>query len=192
MTGYLKRLQALNTGNMRSKGSEQTAKSTLRTLFTSLSAHKTCFSADPGQPSDKAPGAAMTEQERAAVLRWLASIGETDPGTIAAVLERCSQDAGARCYFVGRAAEAHALPTSEAYEEQSAIMEFDAGLSRPEAEHAAALDVGCVTCAHFARPGLSAGYCGGRDDLPRAYGENHPLRKLPSDRGAACKERRLT
>ena len=134
----------------------------------------------------------MTEQERAAVLRWLAHIGEADPGTIAVVLARCERDQGARAYFVGRAAEAPALPTCEAFEERAAIMEFDAGLSRPEAEEAAALDVGCVTCAHFARPGLSAGYCGGRDDLPRAYGENHPLRKLPSDRGAACKERRLT
>ena len=46
---------------------------------------------------------------------------------------------------------------------------------------------GCKTCRHRKRPGLSAGYCGGgRDDLPGAYGINHPLRKLPDDQGAGC------
>ena len=44
----------------------------------------------------------------------------------------------------------------------------------------------CPDCQHFARPGLSAGYCSGRDDLPLAYGDNHPLRRLPADRGASC------
>ena len=44
----------------------------------------------------------------------------------------------------------------------------------------------CPDCQHLARPGLSAGYCGGRDDLPLAYGENHPLRQLPANRGASC------
>ena len=44
----------------------------------------------------------------------------------------------------------------------------------------------CPDCQHFARPGKSDGYCGGRDDLPLAYGENHPLRRLPADRGASC------
>lgn len=44
----------------------------------------------------------------------------------------------------------------------------------------------CSDCQHFARPGKSDGYCGGRDDLPPAYGENHPLRRLPADRGASC------
>jgi len=44
----------------------------------------------------------------------------------------------------------------------------------------------CVECQHFARPGKSEGYCGGRDDLPPAYGANHPLRRLPADGGASC------
>ena len=44
----------------------------------------------------------------------------------------------------------------------------------------------CPDCQHFARPGKSDGYCSGRDDLPLAYGENHPLRRLPADRGASC------
>lgn len=44
----------------------------------------------------------------------------------------------------------------------------------------------CKTCRHLKRPGLSAGYCGGRDDLPPAYGPLHPLRRLPDDGGASC------
>lgn len=44
----------------------------------------------------------------------------------------------------------------------------------------------CKTCRHLKRPGLSAGYCGGRDDLPPAYTPGHPLRRLPNDGGASC------
>ncbi|MBX3678548.1 MAG: hypothetical protein KF710_00040 [Rhodocyclaceae bacterium] len=44
----------------------------------------------------------------------------------------------------------------------------------------------CWACRHCKRPGLSAGYCGGRDDLPPAYGLYHPLRKLPADQGTSC------
>lgn len=46
----------------------------------------------------------------------------------------------------------------------------------------------CRCCQHFARPGKSDGYCGGRDDLPLAYGANHPLRQLPADGGASCSQ----
>jgi len=84
--------------------------------------------------------------------------------------------------------KAEAVEPCEAFEERAAIMEFDAGLPRAEAERLAALDAGCITCTNYARPGLSGGYCGGRDDLPRAYGENHPLRRLPDDQCATCKE----
>jgi hypothetical protein len=44
----------------------------------------------------------------------------------------------------------------------------------------------CYGCQHFARPGLSDGYCAGREDLPHAYGPGHPLRGLPVDGGATC------
>jgi hypothetical protein len=47
-------------------------------------------------------------------------------------------------------------------------------------------DRSCQSCHHFSRPGLSEGYCAGRDDLPHAYGAGHPLRKLPSDSGLSC------
>lgn len=45
----------------------------------------------------------------------------------------------------------------------------------------------CRTCRHLGRPGLSAGYCGGRDDLPLAYTAGHPLRSLPDDQGKNCR-----
>ena len=44
----------------------------------------------------------------------------------------------------------------------------------------------CRSCEHFARPGLSDGLCGGRPDLPPAFGPEHPLRQLPPDHGADC------
>ena len=45
----------------------------------------------------------------------------------------------------------------------------------------------CSTCRHRKRPGRAdPGYCSGRDDLPKAYGDHHPLRKLPADLGASC------
>lgn len=47
--------------------------------------------------------------------------------------------------------------------------------------------IACRDCAHFRRPGKSDGYCAGdREDLPRAYGDHHPLRKLPEDGGENC------
>ena len=47
----------------------------------------------------------------------------------------------------------------------------------------------CTTCKHRATVGIRAVYCGGgRDDLSKAYGINHPLRKLPRDGGATCEK----
>lgn len=63
---------------------------------------------------------------------------------------------------------------------------FDSSAHEPECS-ARARERGCSTCRHRKRPGLSAGYCGGgREDLPGAYGEDHPLRRLPDDQGASC------
>ena len=41
----------------------------------------------------------------------------------------------------------------------------------------------CYRCQHFTRPGLSDGYCTGREDLAHAYGFMHDL---PPDMGAWC------
>jgi len=62
---------------------------------------------------------------------------------------------------------------------------FDSSAHGPECS-ARASERGCSTCRHRKKPGLSAGYCSGRDDLPGPYGEHHPLRQLPDDMGATC------
>ena len=46
----------------------------------------------------------------------------------------------------------------------------------------------CQDCQHLRRPGRADGYCVARQDLPRAYGQNHPLRQLPEDRGRTCQQ----
>ena len=48
---------------------------------------------------------ALTAEEETAIRAWLALIEETDPATIAEVIDRCRSDADARDYFTGRAAE---------------------------------------------------------------------------------------
>lgn len=65
------------------------------------------------------------------------------------------------------------------------------GVSEGFAPSEKALEFVCRRCASFRRPGLSDGYCGGRDDLPPAYTPGHPLRQLPEDRGASCNLWRL-
>jgi hypothetical protein len=45
----------------------------------------------------------------------------------------------------------------------------------------------CDTCENSRKPGASR-YCCARPDLPPAYGEGHPLRKLPDDDGADCEQ----
>ena len=62
------------------------------------------------------------------------------------------------------------------------------GAERQPAPHKSICD---PSCAYFRHPGLSDGYCGGRDDLPHAYTAGHPLSHLPPDRGATCPAWRL-
>ena len=71
-------------------------------------------------------------------------------------------------------------PTFYARENGQAI-----GTPQPTEKNATAAHR-CKACAHYARPGMSAGYCAARHDLPLAYGPAHPLRKLPADAGAGC------
>lgn len=47
----------------------------------------------------------MNDADEAAILGWLARIGETDLVTIGEVIDRCRSDMEARQYFLGRARE---------------------------------------------------------------------------------------
>jgi hypothetical protein len=51
------------------------------------------------------PDAALTEGEERVIRAWLAAIGETDPTTIAEVIEGCQNNRDRRNYFLGRAKE---------------------------------------------------------------------------------------
>jgi hypothetical protein len=61
--------------------------------------------AEPFEPAITPPAAPLTASEEAAIRAWLALIGETDPATIAEVIDRCQRDAGTRSYFLRAAAE---------------------------------------------------------------------------------------
>jgi hypothetical protein len=60
--------------------------------------------AEPFTPTVRQPSAPLTASEETVIRAWLALIGETDPATIAEVIDRCQRDADARDYFTGRAA----------------------------------------------------------------------------------------
>lgn len=46
---------------------------------------------------------ANPKEEKTTIRAWLALIEETDPSTIAEVMDQCQRDADARDYFTGRA-----------------------------------------------------------------------------------------
>lgn len=68
-----------------------------------LEHYPNAVAAEPFTPSIRQPSAPLTASEEAAIRAWLALIEETDPATIAEVIERCQRDADARCYFIARA-----------------------------------------------------------------------------------------
>ncbi|MBA3034163.1 MAG: hypothetical protein KKF85_14275 [Gammaproteobacteria bacterium] len=68
-----------------------------------LDQHPDAIAAEPYDPIQRHPIARMTGDEEQAIRAWLALIEETDPATIADVLNQCQQDADARDYFIGRA-----------------------------------------------------------------------------------------
>ena len=59
--------------------------------------------AEPSTPTIRQPSAPMSAAQESAIRAWLALIEETDPTTVADVIERCRQDVNAREYFTGRA-----------------------------------------------------------------------------------------
>lgn len=90
------------------------------------------------------------------------------PPDIAATLERCAQ--------VG-------LYGDDDRRAVRAMVALDVDATRGLIADMASRIGRCRRCAHFARPGMSDGYCAGRDDLPEVYGQMH---SLPADMGAGC------
>lgn len=70
-----------------------------------LAEYPDAIAAVPFEPTIRQPYAPMTGDEEKAIRAWLALIEETDHATIADVLNKCKQNADARDYFTGRAAD---------------------------------------------------------------------------------------
>jgi hypothetical protein len=71
--------------------------------------HPDAVAAEPFTPTIRQPSACLTASEETAIRAWLALIEETDPATVAEVIDQCQRDADARDYFTGRAALGRAL-----------------------------------------------------------------------------------
>jgi len=63
------------------------------------------LAAGPTEPGRRQPDTLLAGDQEAAVLAWLAQIGETDQAIVAEVLALCRRDADARKYFLERAAK---------------------------------------------------------------------------------------
>lgn len=60
-------------------------------------------------------------------------------------------------------------------------------IGSPLADTRPPLEKTCRNCAHWQRLKMGATYCSSaRPDLAPAYGQSHPLRRLPADNGATC------
>lgn len=69
-----------------------------------LERYPDAIAAEPFTPIIRQPSAPLTASEETAIRAWLALIEETDPATIAEVIDQCQRDADARDYFTWRAA----------------------------------------------------------------------------------------
>ena len=110
----------------------------------------------------------------------------TDLGTCGNV--STSDEAGQKTRDI--AAAKAGLGSGKTLEAAQKVIERDITVVLPVITKPTSITVatGCKSCRHRKRPGRSdPGYCGGgRDDLLGAYGEHHPLRKLPDDQGESC------
>ena len=85
----------------------------------------------------------LTADETLSLRAWLAFIGETDKATIEDVLRACERSLTTRAHWLREARFTEAAvatrAASEAFEERAAILEYEGGLSRKEAERIAQL-----------------------------------------------------
>jgi hypothetical protein len=102
------------------------------------------------------PDRPLSPQEERGLLAYLTSINESDPAITLSALKQCRDDALARRDW---------LTAARAF------------IGEPQT---------CSGCTYFSQ--LAGGFCGSpdRSHEPAHYGENHPLRALPGDRGISC------
>ncbi len=75
--------------------------------------HQGAVAAKPFTPTVRKASTPLTSEEETAIRAWLSMIEETDPATVAEVIDQCQRDAEARAYFTGRATTE--LPAPEAF-----------------------------------------------------------------------------
>ncbi len=68
-----------------------------------LDTYPNALAAEPIEPGRRQPDTLLAGDQEAAVLAWLAQIGETDQAIVAEVLTACRYDCDARAYYLGRA-----------------------------------------------------------------------------------------
>lgn len=138
-----------------------------------------------------AAGSIKATGESDAVNRWLSSIREHKAALVETLLAANDDTATSFAWLI-HFTDRDPLQVSFSPE----VTHAEALASYPDAVTAEPIvtpppiGASCRDCRHFAKPVHSSGYCAGRDDLPLAYGANHPLRKLPDGGGASCLQER--
>lgn len=136
------------------------------TAVTAVTAEKDKGQGVAAEPARRPP----TEAERAELLALLAAIYATDTDQDRQEAMDCAMadpDGALLCY---RAIAA----------ERGLVVSLPAPAPAPAPP-------ACRRCRHRATPGRAdPGYCAIRTDQPRAYGTDHPLRRLPDDGGTIC------
>ena len=67
-----------------------------------LNAYPDALAAEPIEPGQRQPDTLLAGDQEAAVLAWLAQIGETDRAIVAEVLALCRHDDDAQAYYLSR------------------------------------------------------------------------------------------
>jgi hypothetical protein len=70
-----------------------------------LVSYPSALAAEPIEAGRRQPDTLLTGRQEAAVVGWLAQIGESDEAIVGDVLAQCRHDEDARQYFLGRAGE---------------------------------------------------------------------------------------
>lgn len=134
-----------------------------------------------------ATGSIKATGESDAVNRWFSTIREHKAALVETLLAANGRTATSLAWLI-HYTDRDPLPVSftEAMTHAEALAGYPDAVAAEPIAPPPPIETSCRDCRHFAKPGHSSGYCAGRDDLPLAYGANHPLRKLPDDGGASC------
>lgn len=135
-----------------------------------MARHPRAIAAEPFTPTIRQPSAPLTAEAENAIRAWLALIEETDPATIAEVIDQCQRDADARDYFTGRAAAE--LPKPDPFPDDRRTCEQCANLTGRTCQAAKRGEIVASRNYEPIRdlPRRCEGYAPGADDPDRRHG----------------------